>query len=219
LVAVNSTPRHQSQQYLNNEQSKITNYLEGCQFIFDVYINNDLKNYTWYYKYRDSPKFVNIVKYLSPLNGGQQLSSIFDYVKGNDTRLQGAYLDTRSYHKYVENNKRRVISDIIRNINPNIVINPDMDFNALINEYITYHNIENILDCRNKVFINTCFEVDDLVDVSDFRQILSQDQINMLGGCGCGDNMFDPSVRANQVLDNKSLSRIIKKEYLQIRNI
>jgi 5'-3' exonuclease len=66
----------------NNIDNKINNdiiinYLEGCNFIFDLYINNNIKNYNWYYKYEYAPYLNDIYIYLKDKNY-KELNNIFD---------------------------------------------------------------------------------------------------------------------------------------------
>jgi len=41
------------------------NYFEGCGFVRDLYFNNNLKNYNWFYKYDESPRIEFIIEYLN----------------------------------------------------------------------------------------------------------------------------------------------------------
>lgn len=96
-------------------EDKIKKYLEGCQFIFDLYFLNDIKNYKWFYPYETSPQISDII---TCLTGKKDVSVYFDYVKGNNIKTNLTYLDIPSYTKYLTDNKNKILRDIYNRIFP-----------------------------------------------------------------------------------------------------
>jgi hypothetical protein len=135
-------------------QSQIYNYLEGCQFIFDIYINNTLRNYDWYYRYEKSPTLSEITSAVES-KSSDELKIIFDYTKNSDNY----YLTPNTYQRYIDYLKFVNIKDILKRlrIRENITMN---NFQSLAEKYFTYNNIESIFILDNsKKFINKCINV------------------------------------------------------------
>jgi len=96
-------------------EDKIKKYLEGCQFIFDLYFLNDIKNYKWFYPYETAPQIFNIITFLT---GKKDFSVYFDYINGNNIKTNLTYLDIPSYKKYLTDNKNKILRDIYNRIFP-----------------------------------------------------------------------------------------------------
>lgn len=92
----------------------IKNYLEGLDFVVDLYFNSNISDpkYFWYYKYMRAPKIGDIVKYLESNNLPSHMTGLPDNSK---------YLTPKEADKYV-----------------NIVFNKNIQE---INQTITYDNV------------------------------------------------------------------------------
>ena len=149
---MNTTPHKKT------ENIQIRNYLEGCLFIFDLYINNHIKDYSWVYRYEFAPTLKELSHYLEKNN----MDTItYSY------NMNRKYLTLESYTKYMTDYKNMIILDLIHHINKNI--NTDTNNKrTIINEhnldsmktlYITYDNVKYLFNCNGKVYFNKCLEI------------------------------------------------------------
>jgi hypothetical protein len=174
--------KHKLEIIMNNKISsskiinkQIKNYLEGCQFIFDIYLNNKIKNYNWVYNYENAPYLENIYAYLKDKELGD-FEEIFDYVGSNNPNK---FLSYKTYQDYMEYLKKRNIINILKKnkIREKITDENIQDFEK---EYFIYRNIKNIFQCSsNKKYINKCIDIQ-IYDIPDEMIIdIDIDTINM----------------------------------------
>ena len=152
---------------LTYSDDKITNYLQGYQFILDIYFNNTLKNYKWHYAHSESPTLTEIITFMSKKTEAE-LSAIFDYTNGgrNITSVDLQYLNVESYGAYSNENKDKIIKDAIKRINKDEqFIEP---LSELKKRYFTVSNIDKIINCNNKQYFNKCIEVEELVPDQEY---------------------------------------------------
>jgi hypothetical protein len=143
---------------------KITNYFQGCQFILDIYLNNILKNYKWYYRYNESPTIMEIVTFMTG-KSDSELISLFDYTNGGTAITSNTlkYLNVESYGTYSGENKEKIIKSAIKKIDPSENVSDGIvDLVELKRRHFTLDNIEKIVNCHNKQYFNKCIEVDEL---------------------------------------------------------
>ena len=137
-----------------SSKEQIYNYLEGCNFIFDIYINNNLLNYNWCYMYEHSPSLSEIyeeTKYLSH----EELKNIFDYTKKADNM----YLTADTYQQYIDYLKFLNIKELLIKLNIKEKINR-FNYHKLAEKYFTYDKIKQIFTLNgSKKFINKCINV------------------------------------------------------------
>lgn len=156
-----------SKTILTYSDSKIINYLQGYQFILDIYFNNTLKNYKWHYAHSESPTLTEIVTFMLKKTE-TELSAIFDYTNSgkNITSKNLQYLNAESYGTYSQENKDKIIKDAIKRINRDEqFIEP---LNDLKKRYFTVDNIDKIINCNNKQYFNKCIEVEELVPDQEY---------------------------------------------------
>ena len=152
---------------LTYSDAKINNYLQGYQFILDIYFNNILKNYKWHYAHSDSPTLTEVVTFMSKKTEAELLA-IFDYTNGGRdiTSVNLQYLNAESYGLYSNENKEKIIKDAIKRINNNETFTEPL--NDLKKKYFTVNNIDKIIKCNNKQYFNKCIEVDELVPDQEY---------------------------------------------------
>ena len=135
---------------------KVTNYMEGCQFIFELYINNTINNYRWYYKYTSAPTLNTIVKYYDSID-----------LQNLQIKNKEKYLDVDGYKKYSDDYKNKLLLSIIHKIkqhtnsmmdNKRIIIKEEEKENEL-QKYLTYDNIKYTFVCNGEYFFNKCIEL------------------------------------------------------------
>ena len=167
---------------MNNDMSsskiinkQIKNYLEGCQFIFDIYLNNKIKNYNWVYNYESAPYLENIYSYLKDKEL-DELEEIFNYVGNNNPNK---FLSYKTYQDYMEYLKKRNIINILKKNKIRVNITDD-NIQDLEKEYFVYRNIKNIFQCSsNKKYINKCIDIQ-IYDIPDKMIVdIDIDTINM----------------------------------------
>jgi hypothetical protein len=161
---------------------KVTNYLQGCQFILDIYLNNSLKNYKWHYKYNDSPTIMEIITFMTG-KSELELNQLFDYTNGGTTITSNTlkYLNATSYRTYSGENKEKIIKSAIKKINPSEnVSDTTVDLAELKRKYFTLSNVEKIVNCHNKQYFNKCIEVDELVPNEEYTN--KEIRLEQLGG-------------------------------------
>ena len=96
---------------ISSSEAQIINYLEGCKFIFDLYITNNLKTYNWFYKYEVAPNLQEIYSFLK-LKSVDEFDYIFDYVKKQDPTK---FLSYSSYQIYIDLIKYKTKKKILIN--------------------------------------------------------------------------------------------------------
>ena len=140
--------------FLNDQQ--IINYLEGCKFIFDIYINNTLENYNWVYNYEVAPNLIDIYNFLKNKTS-KELEELFDYTKN----YRHQYLTYKTYNKYINYLKFKNIKNILKKFNGNIKINiRHSNIESLMKKYFVYNNIKDIFKNNyNKKYINKCITI------------------------------------------------------------
>lgn len=167
-------------------ERKIENYLEGCSFILDIYLNNNLKNYEWFYNYDSSPTITEIIKFMKDKDD-TMLSTIFNYNKSGKSIFDTLkYLNFETYKDFIDKNKSDAIKKIAKNIITKTIIDPTlqstalidlerMDKNKIFETYFTYSNVEHIYECLpDKQNIDKCFEI----NLSDIKSDSDVEIIN-----------------------------------------
>jgi hypothetical protein len=96
------------------QNNKVIKYLQGCQFIFDLYFLNNIRNYKWFYPFEKSPSLKELKIFFRNNNNYEE---IFNYMENNNN---DKYLTMETYIRYIEDNKSKILSDISIRIDPNI---------------------------------------------------------------------------------------------------
>jgi hypothetical protein len=151
----------------------IKNYLEGCQFIFDLYFLNDNKNYKWHYKYEVAPHLSDIVKFLNTINpypaaaATVEYKKAFDYSNGLNIKQEFKFMDIELYKLYSNESKNKIFREIYNRIFPgdaagdaaidNSVPLTDEEFTRAF----TFANVKKIFMCTNQMYFNKCINYDD----------------------------------------------------------
>lgn len=182
------------------DDDMITNYLEGCKFIFDLYLNNEIKDYYWYYKYERTPILKNILQYT------KENRNIFKKFTFN---YKNKVFTEEQYKSFYEYNKKVILINIMNNIIQNskgdLITKVDsitdykkitrvgqiykqegnktytaqnINYNILDTElaklkdiYLIYSNIPIIYNCFNKKYLNKCLDINtELLDFSKMGQ-------------------------------------------------
>ena len=148
---------------------KIIKYLQGYQFIFDLYYNNNIKNYKWFYPHEVAPTLNEIATFLTTTK--IPMTTVFDYTNGIDIKRDLNFFNLETYKKYIEDNKDKIIRNIIRNI---IIEKPvettdvpeTMELSrANLEKYFTYDNLKIIYKCFNELYLQSCINYDkNLID-------------------------------------------------------
>jgi hypothetical protein len=134
----------------------IINYIEGCIFIFDLYINNTIKDYRWFYRYETTPTLKQLANYM------QNHTNLH-----NNILIKNNYMDLSTYIKYITMYKNIIILECIHRIknsiqdhmkNSRIIINEN-NIDKLKKKYLTYSNVKYIFNCNNKIYFNKCIEI------------------------------------------------------------
>lgn len=160
----------------DSSDDKIISYLKGCKFVFEVYLNNRIENYKWYYKYENAPTLNQISSFLE--KNQQNLGSLFNNV---DFSMQN-YFDLTNYKQYILDNSNSILVEFMKKICVKKNINKlgELDilvktnfvdvakFESLKKELLTYNNIISISHCPNKQRYNKCFEPEQLLDTKPY---------------------------------------------------
>jgi hypothetical protein len=134
----------------HSDNNIIENYLEGCDFIFELYINNTINDYRWFYRYETAPSLISLYKYMM----NHPLPKIILHTKH--------YMDTIEYVKYVDLYKKRIIMETIYKINKKYhtensrKIVDENNYNKLKIKYLTYDNVKYLFNCDGKMYFNKC---------------------------------------------------------------
>lgn len=169
------TPKYIYKEMHDNMQIK--KYLEGCQFIFDLYYLNKINNYKWFYPYESAPSLKELLKYL---NKNKDYKQIFNYTNDNDI---SQYLSITSYKEYMEDNKNKILLDILHKINPNATLDD-------LSKLLTYDNLRKIYKCHNKLYINGCIDYDSNPIDPNMKKYNEKIDITMLGGTNIHYNKY-----------------------------
>jgi hypothetical protein len=147
----------------------IIKYLQGYQFIFDLYYNNNIKNYKWFYPHEVAPTLNEIARFLTTTK--MSMSTVFDYTNGIDINRDLNFFNLATYKKYIEDNKDKIIRNIIRNIitEKPIATSDDPETIELskqnLEKYFTYDNLKIIYKCFNDLYLQSCINYDkNLID-------------------------------------------------------
>ncbi len=156
----------------------VSEYLKGCQFIFDVYLNNEVRNYKWYFSYEEGPTLSHLTKFLTETPGN--ISLYFDYFSLETPDERAKYLNVETYKSFIEDNKKQMIKDIISKMESGEDLS---DFTGKYNEiksrHFTYSNVEKIFDCKGKKYFNKCIEA---ITLTSHTPHLTGIDVDMLGG-------------------------------------
>jgi len=193
-------------------KDKIENYLEGYQFIFDLYFKGDIINYKWLYQFDKAPSLKQIYEYLKDKNLNE-LNKIFDYSHGIDIKKNLKYFDLTTYKKYIDDNKNNIFRDIIKKImkvnkiknNQNIDATPLTS--TILTEYFTYENIETIYKCYNSLYIQHCINSDIIMINSNNYD--TNIRYELLGG-GLSDNTL-----YQKYIKYKNKYLLLKKNFIK----
>lgn len=145
------------------DDNQIINYLEGCEFILDLYINNNIKNYNWIYNFKTVPKLSEIFYFIN--SNIDNIDNIINYYKNLNSR----YLNLENYEKYTLFMKQSLIINRLKIIstrsNMNFNIN-ESNYKLYIKYLICYDKIKYIFDCKGKIYFNKCIDIE-LNDIPD----------------------------------------------------
>ena len=156
----------------------LSGYLKGCQFIFDIYLNNEVKNYKWYFNFEEGPTLSNIVKYLTETSG--DISLLFNYHSSETPEERAKYLNVETYKSFMEENKKQMVKEIIEKMGTredmtNFVTN----YEDIKTRQLTYEHSDKIFDCKGKMYFNKCIEA---LTLTSHEPHLTDIDVNMLGG-------------------------------------
>lgn len=129
----------------------IINYLEGYQFILDMYFNlyGVVQNNFWYYKYSNTPKIVQLIEWLS-------INELPDYVVSTNP----PYFTGEEYLSYLNNLVTLNHKIAIESINKHLDNLEDkrrvtrVEYDDLI--LLKGRGINIVFDCKNKKYLNKC---------------------------------------------------------------
>ena len=134
-----------------NDKNTI-NYLQGCKFIFDIYINDKIVDYNWVYKYDVAPTLKDIYLFLE---NKEDIKNIFNYKSSNYNK----FLSFKTYKNYLEYLKVKNMKNILKKIGIKEKIKKS-NIEELSKKYIIYKNIKKIFKCSgDNIFINKCFNI------------------------------------------------------------
>jgi hypothetical protein len=172
----------------------IKKYCEGCSFILDIYFNNNLQNYYWYYPYEKSPRMEEIAKYIKeniidgdPSKKINRYISIFNYYSHpaqhnlNSKAKSFKYFTKAQYVQYSDEIKNKILISIRERINTERT-KKGLPIYLTNDDAFIYENIEIIYKCMNQVYFNKC--IDYHIDLSDAltKPSTSISKDNFMGG-------------------------------------
>jgi hypothetical protein len=145
-------------------------YCEGCDFILDLYFNNNIKNYYWYYPYEKSPRCNEISKYIN--DNIADIRNVFDYtnktpshsLKPRSTSYR--YFSRDQYKEYINLLLERTLSSIKEKINEKRRETGNYEYIENEEAFI-YEHVDTIYECINKKFFNKCIHYDINLDDAD----------------------------------------------------
>jgi hypothetical protein len=134
-------------------EKNIINYLEGCQFILDIYFNNFILNYNWVYENEKSPSLTQISEFLSTKTD-LELSEIFRYDKNDNTLENKKYLNRQTYKDFSTLNReglyRKILSHILTIMKPNEIRRLELDRLMIIKQNNPVENIDKLIQETQK---------------------------------------------------------------------
>jgi len=136
--------------------SIILNYIQGYQFIFDLYFLNNIKNYKWLYPYDTAPTLKEIALFLNGIDIDKVESISYNDINPS---LNLEYFDFFSYKKYIDDNKNKILRNIIKNI----IFAKKIVVDQPIEKYFTYENVIYIYKCVNALYITHCIHYDKML--------------------------------------------------------
>ena len=166
---------------------KILLYLQGYQFIFDLYYLSNIKNYKWYYPFDTAPNLTEITKFFSNKRP-DELPTIFDYTNKIDIKSDLNYFDLSTYKKYMDDNKDKILRNIIRNIiTESSLATTDVPETMELTptklaEYFTYKNLKIIYKCFNGLYLQSCLSYDSHLINPDEAVYNTKIRPELLGG-------------------------------------
>ena len=95
----------------NKTDYDIKKYYEGCTFVFDLYFNNKINNYQWYYDYDMSPMMFHI---LENYKENKNIKDLFILPKAESDN----YMNIETYKQYADMNKEEILKKIITELKP-----------------------------------------------------------------------------------------------------
>ena len=156
----------------------VSAYLKGCQFVFDIYLNNEVRNYKWYFNFDEGPTLSNLVKYLTETSGDISLS--FDYYSLESPEERAKYLNVETYKAFVEDNKKQIFKEIIEKMDTREDLTTfEANHTDIKRRQFTYENSDKIFDCNGIMYFNKCIE---LTTLTSYDPQLRDIDVNMLGG-------------------------------------
>lgn len=163
----------------------IKNYLEGCQFIFDLYFLNDIKSYKWHYTYTTAPHLKDVVSFLKKVHA-TDYKTVFDYSKGLNIKRDFQFMDIEFYKSYSNENKNKIFREIYNRIIPPAAGAAAIDNSVPLTEAefttaFTFANVKKIFNCINKMYFNKCIEYDDSMidpDTAKFNKSIDPSLLN-----------------------------------------
>lgn len=148
---------------INKTDYDIKKYYEGCTFVFDLYFNNKINNYQWYYDHDMSPMMFHI---LENYKEDKNIKDKFIIPKPESDN----YMNIETYKQYIDANKEEILKNIIKELKssglradvaefiPSGIPQHGGSLEDDLKKYITYNNIKKLYDCTNKKFFNKCLK-------------------------------------------------------------
>jgi len=193
----------------------IKKYYEGCTFIFDLYFNNKINNYQWYYDYDMSPMMFHLMENYKV---DKNIKDKFIIPKPESDN----YMNIETYKQYTDMNKEEILKNIIMELKPKLrpdvqefipgkpkvthqpqyeeIINIGYDKEVLVvfgynDEFYLYNYTKQIYDEVYRYIRkgnDTNFQYDSIVDNSgNFTEITEFLNFNGEYTRKCMDNDFD----------------------------
>ena len=138
-----SDPSMNSENVLSNQEfmksvsdNIIQKYLEGVQYVLDLYFNNGVENKFWYYNYDYAPTLTSIVEFANR-TPRPNIDIIFNNYKNYPKNTK--YFTMEEYKNYINKIKTEYFTTNIENLN-----------------YVNIKNIFNTISCKNSPYINKC---------------------------------------------------------------
>jgi hypothetical protein len=129
----------------------ITNYLEGYQFILDLYLNlyGTVRNNFWYYKYHTTPSIRQIIDFLTT----------HDIPNYTDESITTTYFNVQEYGNYLQTLVQNNYDSAVRLINNSI--GGRQRIKVGYNELISFssnpvHSYNIVFNCKGKPYLNKC---------------------------------------------------------------
>jgi hypothetical protein len=178
-------------------EDMLKKYCEGCNFILDLYYNNNLQNYYWYYSFDRSPRANEISNYIKtkvingdPFGKMTRYFSIFNYFKlplpSPHTLTKSSddyeYFSREQYIAYSSRMIQQILTSIKDKINEDRRKKGLLEYSDNSSSFI-YENIDIIYSCINKTYFNKCIDYHiDLSEAERPENITSLNKNNFTGG-------------------------------------